>query len=505
MLDVLSVDDSMSLMRTVLGSERIEAEEESAMRLVEMCVRLPLALRIVAERAADVGSLSSVVAELKASASLLDQFSTGDDERAAIRTVFDWSYGSLKPSEALAFRRIGLHAGPDVSALAVAVLTSSPAPETQEALSRLVGVNLLERRQAARYSFHDLLRLYAQERCAHQDPPDESEAAVHRILLWYMHAAEQCSQRLMPQRSRLPIPSLPTNLPLPTIDSYGQALDWCEEERINLVLAVRQANDYGFDDLTWQLAVALRGFFNIRKHWDDWVSTHRLALVSARRTNNSYAVGRVLNGLGTAMRQMGRVQDAIEYHKEALALRESLNDRRGAASVLDSLGNAYRDAGQQETAIDCYTRSLTLRREEGDQHGSAWTLNNLGETFYEQNRMDDAHAMLSEALVLRRTVEDSWGEGLTLHNLGLVYLALDDPAKAEHTLREAISVRRKIRDRWGIAMSLDAYGDLRESQGDPGEALRAWLEAATIFEEIQDPRADQIKAKIEYLAQRSDD
>ena len=499
-LDLLSLEESLNLLRSILGDSRVAAEPLEAKRLVELCVRLPLALRIVAERLViNPSTLGKVVADLSASASLLDDLSVIDDDRLAVRVVFDWSYGGLSAEEALTFRRVGLHAGADISNLAVTALTRLDERANQLSLDRLLSVNLLEQKTPGRYSFHDLLRIYAQDRCRKDDSEEHSNQALHHLLLWYLHCAELASRQLMPQRTRLSPSSLPSGMSLPQFNTYPDALDWCEAERANLALAVIQAREKGFNELAWQLPVALRGFFNIRKHWDDWVTTHRVALESAEAIGNVYAQGRVLNGLGTAMRQMGRSAEAIEYHKQALGLREALEDVRGQASVLDSLGNAYRDANDFESAINCYEKSRQFRRDIGDEHGLAWSLNNLGEVLHETNRSRDALPLLDESLVLRRSVQDKWGEGRTLHNLGVVHLALGNSSDGEHLLEESITVRRTIRDRWGVAVSLYSCGALYEQQGKPGSAVLAWTEALQVLEEIQDPLAEEVRARLASL------
>jgi tetratricopeptide (TPR) repeat protein len=499
-LDLLSREEALELLRRILGSERVEVELPQAERLVELCVRLPLALRIVAERlVTSPATLAQVVTELETSASLLDDLSILEDDRLAVRVVFDWSYSVLSSTQALTFRRIGLHAGADISRLAVSALALLDPRTTQQCLDRLLSINLLEQKTSGRYSFHDLLRIYAKERCVQDDLEAQSHEATHRLLLWYLHCAELASHQLMPQRTALSLTSLPSEIALPPLGTYSDAIDWCEAERPNLRLAVVQAHEHGFHDLAWQIAVALRGFFNIRKHWDDWLATHRVALQSAEIVGDSYAKGRVLNGLGTAMRQMGRSGEAIEYHKQALDLRKQLGDVRGETSALDSLGNAYRDDHQVESAIECYQTSLALREELGDEHGLAWSLNNLGEVLHEIDRSLDALPLLLEALNLRRSVQDQWGEGRTLHSLAVVHLSLGNSSDGERLLQEAIAIRRTIRDRWGIAISLDACGAHYQGQNRLDLAERSWTESLQLFEEIQDPLADYVRSRLANL------
>lgn len=49
-LDVLSLEESLTLLRQVVGAERIDAEPAAAQQIIAYCAYLPLALRIIAER-----------------------------------------------------------------------------------------------------------------------------------------------------------------------------------------------------------------------------------------------------------------------------------------------------------------------------------------------------------------------------------------------------------------------------------------------------------------------
>ncbi|MEU4443296.1 hypothetical protein AB0K14_13645 [Actinosynnema sp. NPDC050801] len=66
-LDVLSPDESITLLRATGGTDRVDAGPTAAARLADQCARLPPALRIAAERCVDApfttladGALSAV-------------------------------------------------------------------------------------------------------------------------------------------------------------------------------------------------------------------------------------------------------------------------------------------------------------------------------------------------------------------------------------------------------------------------------------------------------------
>jgi len=83
-LDRLSRDESLDLLRRLLGADRVDAYPRAAARLVEQCAGLPLALRVIAERATrrPHTTLDRLTAELDGGN--LDVFDFGDDPSTTV-------------------------------------------------------------------------------------------------------------------------------------------------------------------------------------------------------------------------------------------------------------------------------------------------------------------------------------------------------------------------------------------------------------------------------------
>jgi DNA-binding SARP family transcriptional activator len=163
-LDRPSMEEAREFLRHRVGEERLTAEHAAAEEIIVRCARLPLALAIVAARAAtNAGfSLTALAAELRESRGRLDAFENGD-AATDIRTVFSWSYGTLSDGAARLFRLLGLHPGPDFAIPAAASLASVGLRRVRSLLAELTRVHLLHEHAPGRYTFHDLLRAYATE------------------------------------------------------------------------------------------------------------------------------------------------------------------------------------------------------------------------------------------------------------------------------------------------------------------------------------------------------
>src|SRR6516165_5801983 len=122
------------------------------------CARLPLALMLVAARAATNPGfrLAALAAELGDAGGSLDAFD-GADQVTNARAVFSWSYQRLSVPGRTLFRLLGLHFGPDIGTPAAASLAGLPERQIRPALAELARAHLVTERVPGRFTFHDLL------------------------------------------------------------------------------------------------------------------------------------------------------------------------------------------------------------------------------------------------------------------------------------------------------------------------------------------------------------
>jgi hypothetical protein len=136
-LDVLAFEDTVALVALLARRDRVAAEPEAVARLVELCGRLPLALRIAGARLAarPVWKVETLVRRLDAEHQRLDELAVDD---LAVRASFDVSYQSLhtgsdraQASDAGVFRLLGLLETPDIAVPAAAVLVGQSPQATE--------------------------------------------------------------------------------------------------------------------------------------------------------------------------------------------------------------------------------------------------------------------------------------------------------------------------------------------------------------------------------------
>jgi DNA-binding SARP family transcriptional activator len=377
-LDVFSADDAVTLLAQVAGTARVLADRAAATRVAELCGRLPIAITIAAQRLHNrpKWTVGDLVRRLEAATDRLEAL---HGRTRAVRAVFDLSYRMLPTGAQRVFRLIGLHPAEDFTAESVAALAGLAPAVAEDLLDHLADEHLLTEVASGRFRLHDLVRLYARGRALDEESDVDTQGALRRLLTWYLHAAASASRLVNPEGRRVPLDPAAAPAHLPTFGDRDAALDWFEDERTALVAMVRVAADRSEHAIAWQLPCACLSFFYLRKHWDDWVATHRLGLTAARLTSDVDGQARMLNGLGVAHSDLGQLDEAVECHRAAAELFRRLGDAVGEAWNLNNLGVTYDNLHRFAEAADCYLAALPLFRQAGHPHGESIALSNLGD------------------------------------------------------------------------------------------------------------------------------
>ncbi|KQX64371.1 AfsR family transcriptional regulator [Streptomyces sp. Root1310] len=159
-------EEAYALLAARIGAGRVAAEPRAAEEIVARCGRLPLALALVAARAAGRRDfpLAAVAAGLREAHGSLDAL-------AATREAFQGSYRLLTPDGARLFRLLARHEGPDITPAGAAALAGLPVRRARQLLGVLADAHLLTEPAPGRYTLHVLLRVFAVERAAAEGRP----------------------------------------------------------------------------------------------------------------------------------------------------------------------------------------------------------------------------------------------------------------------------------------------------------------------------------------------
>jgi DNA-binding SARP family transcriptional activator len=506
-LNVLDDDEALALFARVVGEERAAAEPEATAELLLACGGLPLAIRICAARLAmrSGWTIRVMANRLRDEHRRLDELRAGD---LAVRASFQVSFTSLpagaRPdgfAPADAFRMLGLWHGPSISSAAAAALFGTSEDAAIDALEALVDAHLLESKSPDRYKFHDLLRVYSSERAVADLSGPVRDAAIRRLLEWYMRTADAAAQAVSPYRYNVPLDATATGQPAPSFSSAEEALGWYDSERVNIVAATRQASACSLHDISWRLPAPLFSVFNRRGNWADLVTTHRIALDSARHVGTRPGEAWILNNLGEALGRK-RLPESIELLQQALAIRREIGDKVGEAQAANNLAEVQYLVNGPEAALPYLQRSLDVQRSVGHSQSHGATLNNLGEIYLELGRLEEAVDCLREALPIFADIHSAHGEGHVLVNLGRVYLGLGRESDAIDCLQRAVAVHRDSSgDRPNQALALKFLAQAQLGAGQVAEARESLLSALAVFSELgEDSHAAEVQSELASLA-----
>ena len=498
-LDLLTSHESWQLLASRLGVDRLAAEPDAVEQIISRCARLPLALAIMAGRAAAHPEfpLAALADQLRNSARRLDVLADVDPA-TDVRGLFSWSYQALSPGAARLFRLLGLHPGPDISSAAAASLAGLLPLAVQPLLAELDRAHLIEELSPGRYSLHDLLRAYAAELTKAHDAENDRRAAVHRLLDHYLHTAYAADRLLNPGRSPITIPPPGPGVTPESPLGYGDALAWFATERAVLLAAVDAAGG-GFDSHAWMLSWTVAEFLARRGHWHDLEAVGNAALAAARRLVDPMAEARAHRFLGHAYRSLGRLDEAKDQLRQALDVFAQLDHQVGQAHSHIGLAEASSVQGRHREAITHARQALELFRAAGQRDGEANALNALG--WYHALLGDHELALTAcqEALTLLQELGDRHGEAATWDSLGYAHHNLGHLPEAVACYRRALDMTGELGDRTDEAATLGRLAETYCAAGDTRSARQTWHQALRILEGLGHPDADSIRAELGRL------
>ncbi|MGW1780954.1 AfsR/SARP family transcriptional regulator [Streptomyces sp. NPDC002143] len=499
-LDVLTPAEARSALVLRLGAARVSAEPRAVREIVSLTAGLPLALAMVAARAATLPAfaLETLAEQLRAAHGGLEAF-RDSDPATDVEAVFSWSYKALGVAAARLFRLLGLHPGPEFTVPTAAALAGEPVAGARVLLAELAEAHLLAERSPGRYACHDLLRAYATELVHATESADERRAAVRRLLDHCLHTAHAAALLFdAPTSVITPVapaePALPSVRPQPLADESA-ALAWLTSERPVLLGALRLAVDHGLDAHVWQFAWTLERFHERCCHWPEYLALQRTALAAARRLDDPVALAQTHRALGRACMMLRLDDEALEHLRASLD--ESARDVNQRAQSHLALWALRTRQGRHAEALDELAPALGLYEASGLRRGQADV---LVATAWGQACLGDGRRALTLAhrgLALFQELGIRLAEGYTWDALGHVHGQLGRHERSVTCYRRALDLFREVGDLYNEACVLDRLGDARLAAGRPGDALGAWRRARDAFQDFDPVAAAEVRRKIE--------
>lgn len=490
-LQPLPDDDARNLVLRRLGRDLRSGERPALEELLRICAGLPLALAILAARAAARAEvpLAVVLADFQDAAATLDVFD-GGELAVDLRAVLATSCSSLTPAAAFAFGLLGLVPGPDLALPAVASLVAMDLDEAHSVLDELVTANLLQKSSNGRFSMHDLVRLYARENV------ESDEAPLTRLLDHTLHTAHAAALLLSPQREPLALAGPARGVILADLPDLDAAMGWFTAEHQALLAAIGHAGAHGYDVHAYQLAWTLATYCGRRGYWQDWALAQHVAVAAAERLGDTLALAearRLLANAYSTGHQYEQAHTQLVLASDAFA---QIGEHRGQAIVHFDLALLFDREKRPAEALPHAERALHHYRAAGYALGEAVALNALGWYHCELGDYRLGIEACEQALHRAREIASVYCESNALDSLGYAHHHLGEYAEAISHYRQAIELLRDMGDRASGAISLDHLGDSYRAAGDVLKAHLSWREALETFQESGAPEAEQVRQKL---------
>ncbi|MET0425381.1 MAG: BTAD domain-containing putative transcriptional regulator [Actinoplanes sp.] len=498
-LGLLSPEEARDLLRRRLGTVRTSREPHAVNSIIASCGRLPIALAITAARARQNDfPLAALAGELAETDDRLDALETGD-AAVQVRAVFSWSYAALSAEAQRLFRLLSLHPGLSIGTPAAAALAAHRPARARRFLGELTHASLLVEYSPGRYSWHDLLRVYATDLTAVHDSDAERDAATGRLTDYYARTAHAADRMLYPSRDPIEVPLSPTTGPGPDVfTDHRQALAWFAAEQPALLTVTRQAAAAGRDTQVWQLAWALDTYLFRGGHRHDRLDAWMNALPAAERLGEE--------PLASAHRSLSRTNmtldrnDAARAHLDrALELSVRTGNRSGQAFVYNTLAGISGNEHRYAEAVEHSKVALALYEEAGSLRGQAVALSGLAWHSTLGGHHLEAIEYGQRSLAVNQRVGDKRGQADVWDTIGYAYHHLGRYDEARSCYRRGVDLVRDIGDRVAEAQILVHLGDTHEAAGNLAAARGEWTDALRIFVDLDQTDAQGVRAKLDAL------
>lgn len=497
-LDVLSGDEATALLADRLGHARTRAEQAAVDRLAGFCGGFPLALGIVAGRAATRphASLAGLVSELRESGLRALE---GVEPTSGLPAVLSWSLHALTEDQATAFTLLGIAPGPDIGLPAAAALVGSPPEACRTTLRVLEQSSLISQDARGRYRMHDLTRRYATD-IARELPEGTRREALRRVLDFYCHTAFIADRRLAPHRHPIELEPAAAGVDPGRPHDDAAAMAWFEGEYATLLAAQHTAVAQERQTTAWQLAWALTTFQHRAGRREDHLAVWQLAAEPTASRPGGATGSLVQRLLGGAYAELGRFEEATRHLGRALALAAEHHDDIAHAYAHRVLAWTWARQGDDKLAATHAADALELFRGLGRPVWEAEALNALG---WYTARLGDHDTALTQCLAgldLFRGNHDPSGEAATLDSLGYIHDHLGHHREAVEYYEQAVRVLRELGYTYEIANTLDNIGHPYAALGDIERARAAWSEAHELYRRQDRPdEAEQVRHRLDVL------
>ena len=487
-LQPFSVAEAVTLLGRIIDPVRVAGERPAAEELVELCGRLPLAVRIIGARLQPRPTLHlrALADRLRDEQRRLDELAVGD---LAVRSELAVGYGGLAGPVQLALRRMGLLPAESFAAWTLGAVTDGG--DGERAVEQLMTAGLLEPAGVdltgqLRYRPHDLVALFARELAGGEDD-EVTRAAYRRLLDTFLVLARHVHLRV-DRKDGLPPDPLPDGIAAGPVDIAGLTADpgaWLQTERAQLLYAITQACRLGSYDKAALLADLTIPSLSIRGGYDQIVRVRAAVRDAARAAGDERVASRQASSRADVLLSLDLDRAAADFQESVAVFR-----RLGLShELVHSLtGLAFARMFQGRPALPHAREATAIAYATGDPENIVLALRTHADTLVLQDRPAEALPLLDRALAHTQALWNTDSHRALLVRKLDCAISLGELDLADKTYAQAREVTDAVNNAHGLGWLLVHHSRLRRARGDLPAAMADAREALRRMVEAGDPR-----------------
>ena len=436
-------------------------------RICRLVQGMPLAL-VLAAGWLELLTFEEVADEIAASLDILESHARDIPERQrSVRAAFDYSWQQLASDDRQAFSRLAVFRGGFSRQAAQQV-----AGVGLRTLRTLIEKSLITAGGPDRYSVHELLRQFAEEKLE-----EAGVAAPNRDAHshYYLEAVAQLDVDLKGRRQLHSLEEIEADL-----DNLRAAWDWALERH---------------DERSIDLALeSLSLFFYMRSRYQEGCvllqhALQRLVVVQPLIGDSLRLWGRLKARSGLLQSQFTQLAPEIEQTlKKSLAIAETNTELTEIAYSYLALGYYHtRVTGDQQQALNYFKQSLKRYQTLADLYYVAHSLHRVGYSTSLVTGTEEYMHYTRQSLELARQIGDLSDETYALGNMAAGSLWTGDYTGAELYLREALALSQQMGNRLILAHTLVQLGLCQLLEGRLEEVQETTTEGVRIANDIAFP------------------
>nr|WP_238549405.1 tetratricopeptide repeat protein [Acaryochloris marina] len=510
----LSDTSALSLLRTLVGAERIDPQLDDAQALCRWVGNLPLGLELVGRYLANKPdwSLHKLIKRLESKrldAKALTERESGMTAQFGIAAALELSWVELSEAEQELACFLGMFAVAPIPWTLVESCLSEQDPDALEDTrdDGLIARNLLKRVVQGTYKLHQIVQEYF--RIKLNQRPDQGKPLKAAFCIGMVVAAKEIDESptidvIAQMSAKIPhleelinqwVDSLNDDeLIWPYVGisrfyagqgNYGLSLPW----RQKCLEQTRQRLGSEHSDVATSLNNLAFLYVNQGRYIEAEPLLVQALEMSQKLLGSEHPdVAQSLNNLALLYFNQGRYSEAEPLYVQGLEMSKKLlgSEHPDVALSLNNLAGLYKNQGRYSEAEPLNVQALEMRQKLlGSEHPDvAQSLNNLAGLYYNQGRCSEAEPLNVQALEMRQKLLGSEHPDVaqSLNNLALLYNNQERYSEAEPLYVQALEMKQKLlgSEHPSVVISLNNLAGLYNNQGRYEEAISCFQQALSI-------------------------